>query len=85
VSGEVIRSILRNYAGGRHRGHVQPCDGAVESLCDDWRLLRGVGADDGTTRSTGGLRLQQRFLDLVGFTAAGEESLAWLRSSSGSS
>ena len=29
-----------------------------------------------------GSTLQQRFLDLVGFTAAGEGSLAWLRSSS---
>jgi len=32
-----------------------------------------------------GSSLQQRFLDLVGFQASGEEGLAWLRSSSASS
>jgi glutamate dehydrogenase len=56
----------------------------VEGLCDDLavvadgRVLAAVTIDEVRDAST----LQQRFLDLVGFTAAGEGSLAWLRSSS---
>jgi ABC-2 type transport system ATP-binding protein len=88
VSGEVIRSILRNYAraGGTvvMSSHVMEL---VESLCDELAVVAqgrvlAVGTLDDVRA---GSSLQQRFLDLVGFTAAGEESLAWLRSSSGSS
>ena len=88
VSGEVIRSILRNYAqaGGTvvMSSHVMEL---VESLCDDLAVVaRGRVLATGTIDEVrAGSSLQQRFLDLVGFTAAGEESLAWLRSSSGSS
>jgi ABC-2 type transport system ATP-binding protein len=88
VSGEGIRSILRNYARGGGTvvmsSHVMEL---VESLCDELavvtqgRVLAVGTLDDVRDGST----LQQRFLDLVGFHAAGEESLAWLRSSSGSS
>jgi ABC-2 type transport system ATP-binding protein len=55
-------------------------------LCDELavvaegRVLAAGTLDEVRAGST----LQQRFLDLVGFTAAGEESLAWLRSSSDS-
>ncbi len=87
VSGEGIRSILRNYArsGGTvvMSSHVMEL---VESLCTDLAVVA-----DGRVLATGtldevraGSTLQQRFLDLVGFTAAGEGSLAWLRSSSDS-
>ncbi|HEY5821541.1 MAG TPA: ABC transporter ATP-binding protein [Propionibacteriaceae bacterium] len=85
VSGEGIRAILRNYAssGGTVvlSSHVMEL---VESLCDDLavvaqgRVLAAGTVDEVRAGST----LQQRFLDLVGFTAAGEGSLAWLRSSS---
>ena len=88
VSGEGIRSILRNYARGGGTvvmsSHVMEL---VESLCDELavvaegRVLAGGTLDEVRAGST----LQQRFLDLVGFTAAGEGSLAWLRSSSDSS
>ena len=87
MSGEGIRSILRNYARGGGTvvmsSHVMEL---VESLCDE---LAVVAAGPGAGRGHAGPgpravpRLQQRFLDLVGFTEAGEESLAWLRSSSG--
>jgi len=88
VSGEAIRSILRNYAraGGTvvMSSHVMEL---VESLCDDLAVVaHGRVLAAGTLDEVrAGSSLQQRFLDLVGFTAAGEESLAWLRSSSGSS
>jgi ABC-2 type transport system ATP-binding protein len=87
VSGEVIRSILRNYAraGGTvvMSSHVMEL---VESLCDELAVVaQGRVLAAGTLDEVrAGSSLQQRFLDLVGFTAAGEESLAWLRSSSGS-
>jgi ABC-2 type transport system ATP-binding protein len=86
VSGEGIRSILRNYArsGGTvvMSSHVMEL---VESLCDELavvaqgRVLAAGTLDEVRAGST----LQQRFLALVGFTGAREESLAWLRSSSG--
>jgi ABC-2 type transport system ATP-binding protein len=86
VSGEHIRSILRGYvrSGGTVvlSSHVMEL---VESLCDELavvaegRVLAAGTVDDVRAGSS----LQQRFLDLVGFTAAGEETLAWLRSSSG--
>jgi ABC-2 type transport system ATP-binding protein len=88
VSGEGIRSILRNYARGGGTvvmsSHVMEL---VESLCDDLAVVaQGHVLVSGTLDEVrGGSTLQQRFLDLVGFTAAGEESLAWLRSSSASS
>jgi ABC-2 type transport system ATP-binding protein len=85
VSGEGIRSILRNYArsGGTvvMSSHVMEL---VERLCDELavvaqgRVLAAGTLDEVRAGST----LQQRFLDLVGFTAAGEGALAWLRSSS---
>jgi len=85
VSGEGIRSILRNYACGGGTvvmsSHVMEL---VESLCDalaviaQGRVLAAGTLDEVRAGST----LQQRFLSLVGFTQAREESLAWLRSSS---
>jgi ABC-2 type transport system ATP-binding protein len=88
VSGEGIRSILRNYARGGGTvvmsSHVMEL---VESLCDELGVVaQGRVLVSGTLDEVkAGSTLQQRFLDLVGFTAAGEESLAWLRSSSASS
>ncbi len=88
VSGEAIRSILRNYAHGGGTvvmsSHVMEL---VESLCDELAVVaQGRVLVAGTIDQVrAGSTLQQRFLDLVGFTGAGEESLAWLRSSSGSS
>ena len=85
VSGEGIRSILRNYArsGGTvvMSSHVMEL---VESLCDELALVaQGRVLAGGTLDEVrAGSSLQQRFLELVGFHAAGEESLAWLRSSS---
>ena len=88
VSGEHIRSILRGYVGSGGTvvlsSHVMEL---VESLCSDLavvaqgRVLAAGTIDEVRAGST----LQQRFLGLVGYTAAGEESLGWLRSSSGSS
>jgi ABC-2 type transport system ATP-binding protein len=85
VSGEGIRSILRNYVHGGGTvvlsSHVMEL---VESLCDELAVVaQGHVLVSGTLDEVkAGSTLQQRFLDLVGFTAAGEESLAWLRSSS---
>jgi ABC-2 type transport system ATP-binding protein len=87
VSGEHIRAILRGYvrSGGTVvlSSHVMEL---VESLCDELavvaqgRVLAAGTLDEVRAGST----LQQRFLELVGYTAAGEEALGWLRSSSGS-
>ena len=73
VSGEGIRSILRDYvrSGGTvvMSSHVMEL---VESLCDELavvaqgRVLAAGTLDEVRAGST----LQQRFLDLVGFTAA---------------
>ncbi len=88
VSGEGIRSILRNYVRGGATvvmsSHVMEL---VESVCDELAVVaQGRVLEAGTlVEVKAGSTLQQRFLDLVGFTAAGEESLAWLRSSSSSS
>jgi len=85
VSGEGIRAILRNYTQGGGTvvlsSHVMEL---VESLCDDLAVVaQGRVLAAGTLDQVrGGSTLQQRFLSLIGFTAAGEESLAWLRSSS---
>ena len=86
VSGEGIRSILRNYARGGGTvvmsSHVMEL---VESLCDELAVVaQGRVLAAGTLDQVrAGSTLQQRFLALVGFTERGEESLAWLRSSSG--
>jgi ABC-2 type transport system ATP-binding protein len=88
VSGEHIRTILRGYvaAGGTVvlSSHVMEL---VESLCDELAVVtQGRVLASGTLNQVrGGSSLQRRFLELVGYTAAGEEALAWLRSSSGSS
>ena len=88
VSGEAIRSILRNYAraGGTvvMSSHVMEL---VESLCDELAVVaEGRVLTAGTLDQVrAGSTLQQRFLELVGFRAAGEEALSWLRSSSASS
>src|SRR5215211_6153002 len=88
VSGEAIRSILRDYAraGGTvvMASHVMEL---VESLCDELAVVaKGRVLTAGTLDQVrAGSTLQQRFLDLVGFRAAGEEALSWLRSSSASS
>ncbi len=86
VSGEAIRSILRNYArsGGTvvMSSHVMEL---VESLCDELAVVaEGKVLAAGTLDQVrAGSSLQQRFLELVGFQAAGEGALSWLRSSSG--
>ena len=88
MSGEGIRSILRGYARSGGTGvlssHVMEL---VESLCDELAVVaQGRVLVAGSIESVrAGSTLQQRFLDLVGFTGAGEGSLAWLRSSPGSS
>jgi ABC-2 type transport system ATP-binding protein len=88
VSGEHIRSILRGYVGSGGTvvlsSHVMEL---VESLCDELAVVaQGRVLAAGTLDEVrAGTSLQQRFLELVGYTAAGEEALAWLRSSSGSS
>lgn len=88
VSGEHIRSILRGYVAGGGTvvlsSHVMEL---VESLCDQLAVVaQGRVLAAGTLDQVrGSSSLQQRFLELVGYTAAGEEALSWLRSSSGSS
>jgi len=88
VSGEHIRTILRGYvaSGGTVvlSSHVMEL---VESLCDELAVVaQGRVLAAGTLDQVrAGSSLQQRFLDLVGYTAAGEGALAWLRSSSSSS
>jgi ABC-2 type transport system ATP-binding protein len=88
VSGEGIRSILRDYtaSGGTVvlSSHVMEL---VESLCDELAVVaQGRVLASGTIDAVrAGSTLQQRFLDLVGFHASGKEALTWLRSSSGSS
>lgn len=85
VSGEHIRAILRGYvaSGGTVvlSSHVMEL---VESLCDELAVVaQGRVLAAGTLDQVRqGSTLQQRFLELVGYTAAGEETLAWLRSSS---
>lgn len=85
VSGEHIRAILRGYvaSGGTVvlSSHVMEL---VESLCDELAVVaQGRVLAAGTLEEVRqGSSLQQRFLELVGYTAAGEEALAWLRSSS---
>src|SRR6478752_2102154 len=86
VSGEHIRAILRGYvaSGGTVvlSSHVMEL---VESLCDELAVVAGgrVLAAGSLDDVRGEGSLQHRFLELVGYTAAGEEALAWLRSSSG--
>ena len=88
VSGEAIRSILRNFVRGGGTvvmsSHVMEL---VESLCDELAVVaQGRVLATGTLDQVrAGSTLQQRFLELVGFQAAGEEALSWLRSSSASS
>ncbi|WP_344810481.1 ABC transporter ATP-binding protein [Microlunatus aurantiacus] len=88
VSGEHIRTILRGYVAGGGTvvlsSHVMEL---VESLCDQLAVVaQGRVLAAGTLDQVrGSSSLQQRFLELVGYTAAGEEALSWLRSSSGSS
>jgi ABC-2 type transport system ATP-binding protein len=86
VSGEHIRTILRGYvaSGGTVvlSSHVMEL---VESLCDQLAVVaQGRVLAAGTLDQVRqGSSLQQRFLELVGYTAAGEGALSWLRSSSG--
>ncbi len=56
----------------------------VESLCDELAVVAQgrVQAAGSLDEVRAGATLQERFLELVGFHEAGEESLAWLRSSS---
>ncbi|MGB3185834.1 MAG: ABC transporter ATP-binding protein [Ornithinimicrobium sp.] len=85
VSGEVIRSILRQFVTGGGTvvlsSHVMEL---VENLCsriavlEDGRVLACGTLDE----VRGGMSLQQRFLSLVGTKATDPEGLAWLRSSS---
>jgi ABC-2 type transport system ATP-binding protein len=88
VSGQGIRSILRNYVSGGGTvvmsSHVMEL---VESLCDELAVVaQGRVLATGTLDDVrAGATLQSRFLKLVGFEASEEESLTWLRSSSGSS
>jgi ABC-2 type transport system ATP-binding protein len=86
VSGEHIRAILRGYVAGGGTvvlsSHVMEL---VESLCDELAVVaQGRVLATGTLDEVrGDGSLQHRFLELVGYTAAGEGALAWLRSSSG--
>lgn len=85
VSGEVIRSILRQFVAGGGTvvlsSHVMEL---VENLCthlavvDAGRVLASGTLDE----VRNGMSLQQRFLSLVGTKATDPEGLAWLRSSS---
>jgi ABC-2 type transport system ATP-binding protein len=85
VSGEAIRSILRDYvaSGGTVvlSSHVMEL---VESLCDrvaivaEGRLVAVGTLDEVRAGST----LQQRFVELVGRGERDTEGLAWLRTSS---
>jgi ABC-2 type transport system ATP-binding protein len=87
VSGQAIRSILRDFVGSGGTvvlsSHVMEL---VESLCDELAVVaQGRVLATGTLDEVrAGSTLQQRFLDLVGFQAAAEGGLAWLRSSSDS-
>ena len=88
VSGEHIRTILRgSVAGGGTVVLSSHGMELVESLCDQLAVVaQGRVLAAGTLDQVrGSSSLQQRFLELVGYTAAGEEALSWLRSSSGSS
>src|SRR6478735_7022242 len=82
VSGEHIRAILRGYvaSGGTVvlSSHVMEL---VESLFDELAVVaQGRVLAAGTLDEVrGDGSLQHRFLELVGYTAAGEEALAWLR------
>ena len=84
VSGETIRQILRAYVAGGGTvvlsSHVMEL---VESLCDRIAILAEgrLLAHGSLEEVSGGMTLQQRFLDLVGAQDLGEETLAWLRSS----
>lgn len=90
VSAEAIRSILRGYVAGGGTvvlsSHVMEL---VESLCDSLAVIAAgrVLAAGTLDEVRAGEPLQHRFLELVGAPAgaaatAGEEVLAWLRSSS---
>lgn len=84
VSGEAIRSILRDFvaSGGTVvlSSHVMEL---VESICDrvaivaEGRILAAGTLDE----VRAGESLQQRFLQLVGVHELGEGTLSWLRSS----
>ncbi|MGB3761777.1 MAG: ABC transporter ATP-binding protein [Ornithinimicrobium sp.] len=85
VSGEVIRSILRQYVAGGGTvvlsSHVMEL---VENLCQRLAVVAGgrVLAVGSLDEVRDGLSLQQRFLTLVGTKETNPEGLAWLRSSS---
>jgi ABC-2 type transport system ATP-binding protein len=85
VSGEGIREILRSYVKGGGTvvlsSHVMEL---VENLCDSLAVIaEGRVLAAGTIDEVrAGSSLQQRFLELVGFRANAEGTLAWLQSSS---
>ncbi|GAA3619761.1 ABC transporter ATP-binding protein [Microlunatus ginsengisoli] len=85
VSGEGIREILRSYVKGGGTvvlsSHVMEL---VENLCDSLAVIaQGRVLAAGTLDQVrAGSSLQQRFLELVGFRANTEGTLAWLQSSS---
>jgi ABC-2 type transport system ATP-binding protein len=76
VSGETIRSILRDFVRG---GGTVVLSSHVAVVAQG-RVLAAGTLDDVRAGST----LQQRFLELVGFQAGAEGGLAWLQSSSDS-
>ncbi|MGB3828475.1 MAG: ABC transporter ATP-binding protein [Ornithinimicrobium sp.] len=85
VSGEVIRSILRQFVAGGGTvvlsSHVMEL---VENLCHRVAVVASgrVLAHGTLDEVRAGTSLQQRFLTLVGTKASNPEGLAWLRSSS---
>lgn len=83
VSGEAIRSILRQFVAGGGTvvlsSHVMEL---VENLCHRLAIVAaGRVLVEGTIDEVrGDMSLQQRFLNLVGVKETNPEGLAWLRS-----
>lgn len=83
ISARVLRAILRRFAaaGGTVviSSHVMAL---VEDLCDRVAIIaRGTVLAEGTLAEVRGSgSLEQRFVDLVGERAVGEEELSWLGS-----
>jgi ABC-2 type transport system ATP-binding protein len=84
VSAATIKTILRRFVAGGgsviFSSHVMPI---VEQLCDSLAVI-----SKGTVKAAGSLEqvragqdLEQRFVQLVGGQASGQEGLTWLASS----
>lgn len=85
VSGDVIRRLLRRFAGSGSTvlfsSHVMEL---VEQVCDHVSIIdKGAIVATGTTDEVrAGKTLQQAFIDLVGARGNDGEGLSWLGSSS---